>query len=165
MPTALKKARGTFEQCKSARNEMAPPPGLPVCPKYLDKVAREFWEELVPQLAELNVLTKVDGKTLEGLCTNYSQAVKFQKLADKDPIVETPWGPKVNPAVSEARKSWALLKQFAAEFGLSPSARTRVGAPGDGGGSKPDAVARVEKASKFLFGTGLKAIDGGKSHG
>ncbi len=32
-------------------------------------------------------------------------------------------------AASAVRKQWALVRQFAAEFGLTPSARTRVGAP------------------------------------
>lgn len=165
LPTALKKARGTHQKCRAPAQEMAPAPGLPPCPAYLDRIAREFWEELVPQLSELGVLTKIDGKTLEGLCTNYSAAVKFQKLADRKPMVDTLWGPKVNPAVGEARKSWALLKQFAAEFGLSPSSRTRVGGPAES--KKSDAEQKVEKAAAFLFGGGgrLTALPGGKSGG
>lgn len=155
-PTALKKLQGTYQPCRAAKNEIAPTPGVPPPPAHLDAIARAKWEELVPQLAELGVLSRMDGGTLEALCVTYSQAVKFQKSADKTQIVKTAFGPKVNPAVVQARKSWALWRQFAQEFGLSPSARTRVGAP-------EKAAKDGDETAKWLFEDGkpkLSVISG-----
>ena len=136
---------------------MAPAHGAPACPAYLDAVAREEWARVVPQLAELGVLTKVDGGALEGYCAAYSQAVAFQKKAAAKPMVTTPWGPKPNPAAGEARKAWSLVKQFAGEFGLTPSARTRVSGPA---GKKP--AGEPQSANGVpLVGPGLRVLDGG----
>ncbi len=112
---------------------------------WLDKAARAEWRRVVPLLAELGVLTRVDGAALEAYCSTYSKAVAFQQLADASPLVEGLHGPKINPAASEARKQWALVRQFAAEFGLTPSARTRVGA------SNPSKAA-TDAAEMEMFG-------------
>lgn len=154
-PSALKKAQGTYRPDRAPKSEVKPTPGIPDCPKYLDAIARAEWNRIVPELAKLDLLTKVDGAVLEGFCANYSAAVKFQALADKKPIVKTPFGPKTNPAVTEARKAWALCRQFGAELGLSPSARTRVE-------GKPKEK-EEDKDEGFLFGGApkLTALPGG----
>jgi P27 family predicted phage terminase small subunit len=129
LPTAVKKLRGTHRKDRAAPHELAPPPGVPVCPKRLDKLAREEWDRIVPQLAELGVLTELDGSALETYCFHWSQAVKYRRLAGKQPMVKTPWGPKPNPAGAEARKHDDIVKQYQDRFGLSPSARSRVNVP------------------------------------
>ena len=90
------------------------------------------------------MLTRVDGATLEGYCSNYSAAVRLQQLADAEPLIDGLHGKKENPAASAARKHWSLVRQFAAELGLSPSARTRVGAP--------DAKPKQEGEEAQMFG-------------
>ena len=122
------------EACFKARrgwasDQGAPELGVPKMLSWLDKTARAEWRRVVPQLAELGVLTRVYGAALEAYCSTYSKAVAFQQLADASPMVEGQHGLKINPAVSEARKQWALVCLFASEFGLTPSGRTRVGAP------------------------------------
>jgi P27 family predicted phage terminase small subunit len=151
-PSAIKKAQGTFRKDRVAGNEMEMPVGAPECPAYLDAVARALWQRVVPRLMEAKVLSKIDGAALEGFCANYSQAVRSQKIADRQAYVDTPFGPKVHPAVGNARKAWAIVRQFAAEFGLTPAARTRVSmAEGDSGGADDE----------FLFGGPLKVVAGG----
>lgn len=143
LPTAIKLARGTFRADRSASNEIEPAIGTPKMPAWLDKTARAEWRRVVPQLEETGVLTRVDGSTLEGYCSNYSAAVRLQQLADAEPLIEGLHGKKENPAASAARKHWQLVRQFAAELGLSPAARTRVGAPAT---SK---AAEAEEAAMF----------------
>lgn len=156
-PTALKKLQGTFRPDRAPSNEFKPAVGAPAKPDYLDDIASAQWDRVVAQLSEHKVLATVDGAALEAFCVNYSAAVRFQKRADAKPMVKTPFGVKVNPACGEARKHWALVKQFGAEFGLTPSSRTRVG-------TKPPADKKDETAD-FLFGGGkapLKLVSGGK---
>jgi P27 family predicted phage terminase small subunit len=143
-PTALKKREGTFRKDRAPANEFAPTPGTPKCPDYLDAIARGEWNRVVPELVAKNVLTIIDGAVLEGFCVAYSSAVKFQKDADKKPIVKTPFGPKVNPSEAVARKWWALARQLGAELGLTPAARTRVSM------EKPKPP--EDKTEAFLFG-------------
>jgi hypothetical protein len=96
---------------------------------------------------------------LEGYCANYSLARQYQAVAEAEPMsrfpVYTKGGgiehvTKPNPAAAEARKHWSLVKQFAAEFGLTPSARTRVGSRR---GRRTEAAGK-DPAEAFLFGNG-----------
>lgn len=152
LPSAVKKRRGTFQPCRAAKNEMAPPPGVPVCPRYLDKLARTEWARVVPELMALGVMAVLYGSTLEGYCANYSSAVRYQKLADKKPMTKTPFGEKANAASAEARKHWSLVKQFGDLLGLSPSSSSRVSMA-----KKPEPVDATEA---FLFGS-PKLVKGG----
>jgi P27 family predicted phage terminase small subunit len=157
LPTALKKARGTFQPCRAPEQEMVPTPGAPPCPADLDKIARAKWDEIVPQLMEQGVLSTLDGQILEAYCRSYSLWKVYALKAEKAPMIKTPFGPKVNPAAAEARKWETLVNQCGDRLGLSPSARTRVGVP-----KKPDAEDAKTKAAKFLFGGPLAVVKGGK---
>lgn len=148
-PSEVKRLEGTYRPDRAAKAEMKPPPAIPAPPDWLKDAARQEWERVVPVLAELGVLTAVDGAVLEAFCANYGMAVEYQQKADAEPMVETMYGPKVNPAAGAALKHWALAKQLGAELGLSPSARTRVSAP-----EKPKAADPTED---FLF-TGPKLV-------
>lgn len=157
LPTALKRARGTLQKCREAPNALELPPGVPACPSTLDKDARAIWDELAANEEWRVVLARADVFALELLVKHMALERKFSKAAEARPMVKTPWGPKPNPAAAEARKEAALVKQLAAEFGLTPSARTRVSGPG----SKDPKEDSKKKAAAFLFG-GLKALPGGK---
>ena len=91
----------------------------------------------------------------KGVRRTYSAAVRYSNLASKELMVETPSGWRVNPAQEGARKAWALVRQFAGEFGLSPAARSRISAPAQ---QSPDAA-----DEEFLFGGGLVVVPGGKA--
>jgi P27 family predicted phage terminase small subunit len=153
-PTALKNLQGTYRADRAASNEMRPRAGVPVCPAHLDAAARAEWERVVPELERTGVLTVVDGAALEAYCAMYAMAVRFQKIASMAPMINVPKkGLRTNPAVAEARKHWQLVRQLQAEFGMTPAARTRVGAPAESG-QRPD--------DEELFSGGLKMLPGGK---
>ncbi len=122
---------------------MQTPAGEPSMPATLDEVGVECWRRVVPQLAAAGVLAVIDRESIEGMCTAYSAAVRFGALALAEPIVETPFGPKLNPAAKESRAQWLVVKAFATEFGLTPASRTKISAPG-----KP----KGDEAADFLFG-------------
>jgi P27 family predicted phage terminase small subunit len=151
-PSEVKKLEGTYRKDRVARNEFKPTPGTPDRPADLDPVACAEWDRVVPELIKAGLLTMVDGAVLEGYCATFAMARHFQKLAEQAPIVDTDYGLKPHPAVSEARRSWALVRQLAAEFGFTPSSRTRVGSLVGGDGK--------DEAAEFLFGQ-LRVVDGG----
>lgn len=134
---------------------MQPPSGVPDRPAHLDAVAGAEWDRIVSMLVESGVLTRIDGVGLEAYCTNYAMALWFQGVASKAPMIRTPKGAlKINPAVTEARKYWQLVRQFLSEYGMTPAARTRVSA--EQGRSEPP-----DKTEEFLFGR-MQVIPGGK---
>jgi P27 family predicted phage terminase small subunit len=101
-----------------------------VCPAWFDKIAAAEWARIVPELAAAGVLSMVDGAALEGYCSNYSLAVRYQRLANKALTVRTRFGTREpNSAAAAARRHWTLARQFATEFGLTPIARTRISMP------------------------------------
>ena len=86
----------------------------------------------MPELHLLNLLTTIDQGHIEILCTQYS----LYRLAEKDVrenglITENKRnGKKPNPSIAIARESAKLYKSIAVEFGLTPSSRVRIDAPG-----------------------------------
>lgn len=152
-PTALKLLKGN--PGKRAINQNEPQPALAPkkgkgarrCPAWLAPAGKRLWKALVPELERLNLLTKVDDATLEGACAMYARALQAESIVKKQGIlIVTKQGFVLqNPAVSIAKNSWALWRQFAAEFGITPSARSRINI-------KPAAPTNADPDEDFLFG-------------
>ena len=99
------------------------------------------------ELHRLKLLTKVDCAPLAAYCYAYGQwrmaAEALARMAANDPImngqiIKTKYGDAAaNPLVSIARKHAGDMVRFAAEFGLTPAARTHISAgSGDNSQSK-----------------------------
>jgi P27 family predicted phage terminase small subunit len=86
------------------------------------------WRRIVPELERLGLLTLVDRAALAGYCQAWGRAVAAEKvLAEKGMVKETPNGYlQQRPEVSIAFKAWQAVRAFASEFGLTPSARSRL---------------------------------------
>ncbi len=108
IPTALLKLRGSW-RADSRPDEPQPPPGLPECPDWLTPKEAAVWEEIASLLAKSDVLTVLDGQELARYCR---MLVKWRSY--KDPT--KPGAVKLGP----------MLARLAAEFGLTPSSRSRV---------------------------------------
>jgi P27 family predicted phage terminase small subunit len=118
-PAALKKAQGTFRKSREkARDGVAMPAGAPPCPASLKGAARAVWEEVVPALIELGTLSKVDGGVLESYCRSLAQARKLDDVSKSEPVVDTPFGPKINPAIPVLVKLWPVVERLAFALGL-----------------------------------------------
>lgn len=157
-PTEQKRREGTLRKDRSLENELTPPPGVPVAPKWLDKEARVEWDRVVPQLAALGVLTGLDGGALERYCVAHSNWIRAQRAVQKEgTVIKTPFGPQKNPNVKIALDERAAARLLATELGLSPSSRSRVKAP-----EKPPAKDTAAEETP-IFGMGLRAIPGGGS--
>jgi P27 family predicted phage terminase small subunit len=145
-PTKLKKLEGTYRKDRDqGGNELAPPPAVPICPRWITGAAKAEWDRIVPQLAELGVLTGLDGGQLERYCDAYGNWLQAKAEVKKHgQMIKTPFGPQKNPAVKTAFDERKEADRLAQELGLSPSARSRVKVP-----EKPP---EEDQTEAFLFG-------------
>ena len=97
-------------------------------PRWLNKSAREEWLRVMPELHRLGLLTVVDETALACYCQAYSRPRKAEAVIAKHGMTfKTRNGfVQKRPEVTIAREAMQLMKAFAAEFGLTPAARTRL---------------------------------------
>ena len=125
-PTALRVLEGNPSKRPLPPNEPKPPSiSAPAAPLTLDAVGRTEWRRLAPQLQTLGLLTEIDRSALEVCCQIYSELrqLRLQRrrwLRDKDKR-DAIW--RVDSALD---RKGGLYRQYLAEFGLTPAARTRV---------------------------------------
>ena len=115
------------------RDEPTPEPGEPDLPDWLDEDAKAAWREVAPGLDAMGVLGKVDGHALAVYCTLFSRWRKAEAFlaAHGDSLVVKDAsgravGIRLYPQVKLANQLAEVVARMAREFGLTPSARTRV---------------------------------------
>ena len=140
MSTALKLLRGNPGKQIQPANEPQPEQSIevPDPPPFITGCAADEWWTVATQLHRLGLLTKVDCAPLAAYCYAYGQwrlaAESLARMAANDPImngqiIKTKYGDAaVNPLLSIARKHAGDMVRFAAEFGLTPAARTHISA-------------------------------------
>jgi P27 family predicted phage terminase small subunit len=106
-------------------------------PAFLEDYAAEEWNLVAPELHSLGLLTTVDKASLAAYCYNYGQwrtaAEALKKMAANDLVfhgllVKRESAVVQNPLVYIARKAAAEMVRYAAEFGFTPAARSRIAA-------------------------------------
>lgn len=105
---------------------------MPKMPRgVLPEQARRIWNELGPQLVELGWLTALDGPAFMMLCIHAGVALEAAKeLRGGGVVAEDERGmARKHPAGQILRDNSAAFRQYAAEFGLTPSSRARGGLP------------------------------------
>jgi P27 family predicted phage terminase small subunit len=129
-PTAAKLLTGTFRKDRAIPNEPQPEVVAPSCPPHLSGLAKKEWKRLVPELLALGLLTKIDRAALAAYCQCWARWVEAEeKLKVEGLTIKTPSGFEQPSAwLTIANKALALLRAYAAEFGLSPATRARVSA-------------------------------------
>ena len=138
-PSAIKEIKGTGG---FGITEPKPKPIVPKCPAYLSKIAKREWKRIVPELDRLGLLTCVDGAALESYCNAYANMVEAQKIIDKYGMTFVTENGYIaqRPEVAIASKSMTIIRSFCAEFGLTPSSRSRMAVP-----DKPDEMDEMDK--------------------
>lgn len=128
-PSALKILDGTHRG--TPKREPSAPPGVPPMPERLsvEPLAVAKWNELVPILLGMNVLTTGDGEALATLCEVYAAAQAcLLELRAGGPVMRTDLGGvKPNPAGPLYKGLVSLQSSLMTEFGLTPSSRVRLG--------------------------------------
>ena len=127
-PTQLKKLAGNPGKRPLNRREPKPPSYAPKCPVHLNAEARSEWGRLVSELRELRLLGSTDRAAMAAYCTAWSRWVEAEgRLAKGGKTTLTPSGYEVmSPWLGIANRAMKQMKDFLIEFGLTPSARTRL---------------------------------------
>lgn len=135
-PVPLKILKGVR---KDRINTDAPsPPVMRPDPwEALDSFGRAEWDRILPELDALGILARVDGAALGIYCSAYSQWVRAElEVSIHGMLVGTGQGGlKANPAVAMAHHARSQMLAVLAEFGCTPSSRSRIRAPGQGRGA------------------------------
>lgn len=106
------------------------PTVAPPAPRHLrDPYALELWNELSIGLHELGVLGNLDLPMLAALCIQYARLRRAQDVVDQEGMFALGSMGQVvaHPALKMEREATRLLLSLAAEYGLTPSARARLG--------------------------------------
>lgn len=152
-PTRVLELRGTFRRDRhgdpAAEPQFELVAQLPKPPGFLDRVGKMEWNRVGPELVAKQLLTVVDMAAFTSYCIAVSRLVACEKIIRKHGMtLETPQGfEQARPEVAIAKHCTADIVRLSREFGLTPSARTRV--------RVPDAPAKPAQK------TGWSAIAGG----
>jgi len=110
------------------QNEPQPREGIPSCPPWLDADARKVWRYTIAELKAMKLVTRADRDALAAYCTFVVQFERMTRLVNttgglikgrKDGVVK-------NPAAQLQRDAAQMMAKYAAEFGLTPRARSEI---------------------------------------
>lgn len=112
--------------------EPHPEKKMPECPEWLEEEAKNEWNRLAEPLFRLGLLTELDMAVFASYCQAYARWREAEEfISQHGSIVKTKTGYwQQVPQVSIARANQAMMIKAAAEFGLTPSARSRLVAGG-----------------------------------
>jgi P27 family predicted phage terminase small subunit len=132
-PTALKLLKGNPGKRRIDGREPRPPLTTPSCPRWLSAEAKRAWRETVPVLRAMRILARIDRDALAAYCQAYARWKAAEQFLDQHgdvyPIRDESGKIKYMqafPQVFIARSQLQVLRSYQQEFGMTPSARTRV---------------------------------------
>lgn len=139
-PTGLKVIAGTDRADRRNDQEPRLDPEIPDPPPFLSDEAKVEWGRVCDALYSAGILTKTDRAALAAYCQAFGRWQQAEealaKMAERDGVtkgimIKTTNGNVVqNPLVGTANKAMADMVRIAAEFGMTPSARSRIKAEG-----------------------------------
>lgn len=142
-PTALKLLEGNPGKRQLNMNEPRLTQKMPPeCPDWLEEEAQAEWNRLSETLFEMGILTDLDVVPFAAYCQAYARWREAEEfISQHGSIVKTKTGYwQQVPQVSIAHTNQKAMLQAAAEFGLTPSARSRIIA----GNAKKEEVDEME---------------------
>ena len=128
-PTALKLVRGNPGKRKLPQNEPKPRPILPDPPRYMGKLAKSRWNELLPELDYMGTLTATDAEVLAGYCQAYEQVCRLTADLEKHGRtyqVGTNGALSARPEVTMLNRAWDDIRKFGAELGVGAASRSKI---------------------------------------
>ena len=132
LPTAQLVKRNSWRKNEN-KSEPIPGRNMPPVPPGLTGIAKQVWAVYEPILWNMGVLTEVDGLAFEQLCKIYQQWKTYDdylrkqgeliKIIDKNRKIKEY---KLHPYVRLRRDAQTQLDRAMANFGMTPSARSRI---------------------------------------
>lgn len=144
-PTALKLLHGNPGKRALPTHEPKPSASHIERPSWLKDAGYRIWKQIAPQLEAMGVLTDADPHALALLCDAYSeylearavvraQGLTFQHVkvvgtkkneaGEEEPILSVMV--RQRPEVAIASDAWKRVSAMMQQFGMTPSARTKV---------------------------------------
>ena len=164
-PTALKLAGGNPSGRPLNGEEPVPPAGEPEPPDWMGERAREVWDRIVPSMSKIGLARSIDGGALARYCVllvqfadaamfieqngqTYTHPIRSVRGGKKGQPAEQPvTGFRPFPQVKLLSELNTALVKLEREFGLTPSARTRIRVT-----AEKDAGSDADKLKKKFFG-------------
>ena len=129
-PTALKVLQGNPGKRALPKGEPRPATGdrVPSAPRWLSEEARAEWKRLAPRLHAVGLLTEVGTQALGLLCEAFAQYMAAKTVVDSEGLllVSEKGNAYQHPAAGLMTQARGELMKWAREFGMTPSARTRI---------------------------------------
>lgn len=151
-PANLRLLNGRSEGRDSGGRKVEPPPPFkrrtPNPPTWMSREAKAEWRRVVPELQRLDLLKESDRAALTAYCETWSTYVRALRDVRRDGFTientsyrkdgtSSTWVTK-NPAVAVMEKAAAQLRGYAQEFGLTPSAESKLSGLNDGSNDDGD---------------------------
>lgn len=134
-PTALKVLRGNPGRRPLNMREPAPPRVVDLAPPVeLKGAAAAEWTRTAPELQRLGLLTTIDRQALIAYCVTWARWLEAEdQIREHGMVLKGRKGaPILSPYVGIAARTMQQLKVWLEQFGMTPSARSRVKTdPGD----------------------------------
>lgn len=126
-PTALRLINGGHPE-RVNHHEPVPSAGSPLPPEHLARDVREVWDYTLAELELMGISSPADRDSLICYCEAVVTHRKASRLlARSDVLVRGVLGSPVrNPALAVQSHAADLIRKFAQEFGLTPSARAGI---------------------------------------
>jgi P27 family predicted phage terminase small subunit len=139
VPRALRLLRGNPGKRPLSRDEPLPDPVAPPPPEWLSPMALSHWQNTAPALEAMGLLTAIDGAAFAEYCTVWARWQEAEQQVRKHGMVvrvnvtkydkdgkPLDGSPATSPYVNIAHKALAQVRAYEAEFGTTPSSRSRV---------------------------------------
>lgn len=148
-PTEQKILEGNPGKRTLGEKEPKPETKIPPCPTHLKGEARTEWDRVTKQLLKLNIISEIDRASLTAYCTAWGTYVKACKKLEKESevMISDAGGMYQNPWVAIRNKAMEQILKFSAEYGMTPSSRTRI---------KVEAPNEEDEMKKMLMGVKSK---------
>jgi P27 family predicted phage terminase small subunit len=127
-PTALKLLRNNPGRRPLNPHEPKPPAVRSAPPAWLTGAAATEWRRIAPELSRLGLLTTIDRDALAAYCQTFARWREAEAEIKKRGMVlkGRDGGPVKSPFITIADRALAQLLRYQEQFGMTPSARSRV---------------------------------------
>lgn len=127
-PTQIKLISGNPGKRPLPRNEPILPPVLPEPPEFVQGAALQEWHRIAPLLHGAGLLTALDGAALGAGCQSYGIFVEATaNIRKSGTVIKSIQGqPMMSPYLKVANIALQQWTRMLAEFGMTPSSRSRV---------------------------------------
>ena len=139
-PTHLRLVRGNPSKRPINNNEPKPPKGVPPVPKHFDKQGKYWFKRMAEELDAIGVISQLDARALELLVEAYTEYRHHCETLDREGYTYAVYSDddadegkkreirmiKPHPAAMMKADAWKRLRAMLAEFGMTPSSRSKV---------------------------------------